>query len=959
MNKKKITLKISVLLIASLLFLTENVVSQNTLLVEYGLTSNTSSTNGIAGNHPDGSFSTDALNLVFAPGSVAQTSNWDSGTTGGYKSWQTSSFSTIGYHSIKVGAVQYSSASTGPRDFVLEYKIGNLGTWTNVEDYTVTNIATNRNYFLPQACSNESNVSVRWRARSYTSLTNGTVNPAAKNFIKTVSVNGLSPVTPVTQASQITFSSTSATTLTVECIPGTGDNRLIVIRKPSDQDFISPTNGVSYTANPVYSGLGQQIVYNGSGNSVVVTVPDATDEYYFQVYDYNQNAGMTRYITSTSTGNPKLYALEEITATPATNVRLVSATLGASIKTPTKGEIYDRGIIWSTSPGVSIDDNMFSDYNPQGGAFTLNFPDAYYGTTEFPRGSTIYYKGYVQNESGTILSQELSFTNVPTFSGTGNWENLGNWNVQQVPGSGTTYGSILDKPTINGVCTLTSQTSCNSLIINSGRKLIISPAASLNVTTNIANSAGNSGILLKSNATDPSGSLIFNNLAGSPVSATVEMYSKAKWDLTKPSGSKYSWQFFGIPVKTLSLTPTFSGAFVRKWEEAGQTDVDLWVMQNTGTTLTSITGYELVQSMAKTYSFAGQLENQGFTRSLPYSAGAVYPGQHIFGNPFVAAIDIEKIQFGANTENAIYLYNTGTYNEWDSNSGETATGEGHGQYTVTTPKASGGLGIPNQIPSMQGFLVKSINATGSITIPYISSVANSDIQRIKANNEVANSEKIITRIDIKSTHYSDRMWIFTDPGCTRSFDNGWDGRKMLGSPQRTQLFSMEEDGNYQINAVRDITDTYIGFQPGDDREFKLIFTHQNTTTTYSGIYLIDLKENKSMDVTISGSEYSFTSDPSVEITKRFKIITKTTEANYNQENNGLKLFFSNSALFVQNFTENDGNLILYKTTGATLKNVVFKANTVTTFSTTDLAPGIYLAKAFVDNKETTQRIIIR
>lgn len=942
-----------------LLIISEIAIGQ---IVGYNLYDNEFSTTGLALNHPGGVFTTTASVLGYI-GDAVMTDSWDLATPGGLKSWTITPFTTVGYHTIKASAKIYSE-STGPRDFSIEYKTSAGANWVSAGTITATTSTTQYQIDLPTECRNTPTLYLRWIATSYTSTSGGIISPTSLCFISDISITGNLPQTPSNQASAISIVSVTPRTITIDCTPGNGDNRIIVISSANDFKTIAgptppiPTDNVLYLANQTYNGSGQQVIYSGSGTKVTVTVPDSKNIYYFKAFDFINNGGMTRYIYSNANNNPRQCALEIITPNIAKNVRITSATLGATITEPIRSSINLRGIVWRTSPGVLETDNksyVSGILSTAGGSF-----EKAYTSGVFPRSTIIYYKGFVRNQSGTIYSEESSFDNKPIFAGTGNWETDNQWNVQQVPGSGTTYGSILDKPTINGVCTLSTNTSCNSLIINPSKNLTINPSSSLSITTSITNNAGNSGLLIKSSETNPNGSLIFNNPANSPVSGTVEMYSKAKWDLTKPAGNKYSWQFFGLPIKTQLITPTFSGAFVRKWEETGKNDVDLWVMQNSGTTLTSTTGYELVQSAAKTYTFAGQLENQGFTRSLPYTVDAVFPGQHIFGNPFTSAINIEKIQFGANTENSVYLYNTGTYNEWDINSGEIITGEGHGQYTVTTPKASGGLGIPSQIPSMQGFLVKSINATGSITIPYNSSVANTDMQRTKTNKEVSTNEKVITRIDIKSTHYFDRMWIFTSPECTRSFDNGWDGPKMLGSIQRTQLFSMEKDGNYQINAVQNINDTYLGFQPGDEREFKLIFTHQNIESAYAGIYLIDLAENKTLDVTTSGSEYSFTSEPSIAISKRFKIVTKPTNANFNKEQEEqFQIFHNNSAIFVQNFSENNGILNIYSTSGATLKKLNFNANTVTSFSTNDLSQGVYVAKAFVDKKELTLRIIVR
>jgi hypothetical protein len=123
------------------------------------------------------------------------------------------------------------------------------------------------------------------------------------------------------------------------------------------------------------------------------------------------------------------------------------------------------------------------------------------------------------------------------------------------------------------------------------------------------------------------------------------------------------------------------------------------------------------------------------------------------------------------------------------------------------------------------------------------------------------------------------MWIFSNPKYTRAFDNGADGRKMLGSSKVTQLYSMENDGNYQINAVNTLNETYLGFQPGEDTEFKMTFVHQNVDAQYSAVYLVDLVENKTVDITASGSEYNFTATIVTPAYQRFKIVARPRNGN--------------------------------------------------------------------------------
>ena len=163
------------------------------------------------------------------------------------------------------------------------------------------------------------------------------------------------------------------------------------------------------------------------------------------------------------------------------------------------------------------------------------------------------------------------------------------------------------------------------------------------------------------------GSLIFHNdsSAGNRVSATVEMYSKA----SKVS-TAYKWQFMGFPVRTFDKYPTFvdAASYVRKYNEAG-TGSGLaltahWIQQQNGAVLKPFTGYEVTQSAAKTYTFAGELVNWDFNSGkLPFTLTAQYTGQHLIGNSYTGAIDISKIVFGSNNagiiENTIYRYHTG------------------------------------------------------------------------------------------------------------------------------------------------------------------------------------------------------------------------------------------------------------------------------------------------------------
>lgn len=110
--------------------------------------------------------------------------------------------------------------------------------------------------------------------------------------------------TPTVNASALSFSNVSGTSVTVNWANGNGGNRLLVVKADSSVNAF-PLDGTDYTANASFSagsnlGIGNYVVYNGTGNSITVTGLAANKKYYFRVIEYNKN---------TTTGNNALYLL--------------------------------------------------------------------------------------------------------------------------------------------------------------------------------------------------------------------------------------------------------------------------------------------------------------------------------------------------------------------------------------------------------------------------------------------------------------------------------------------------------------------------------------------------------------------------------------------------------------------------------------------------------------------------
>lgn len=142
---------------------------------------------------------------------------------------------------------------------------------------------------------------------------------------------------PVTPATSLLFSATSATSTTLSWTPGSGTNSLVVVRAASP---VSATllDGTAYTANANFGGgenLGsfQYVVYAGTGNSVVVSGLSPSTLYYAAVYTYNAS-GYCYKSTNPATGNATTLAASSVIETFEPSVKAsytsgsVTGTLG-------------------------------------------------------------------------------------------------------------------------------------------------------------------------------------------------------------------------------------------------------------------------------------------------------------------------------------------------------------------------------------------------------------------------------------------------------------------------------------------------------------------------------------------------------------------------------------------------------------------------------------------------------
>jgi len=500
--------------------------------------------------------------------------------------------------------------------------------------------------------------------------------------------------------------------------------------------------------------------------------------------------------------------------------------------------------------------------NTSGGLYAANptFPDGtnYYTIIAMPN----YWKGSVTSTD---------------------WGTPSNWTANVVPGTGedvefatvANYGSVAQNDLV-----LDANRTIGGLTNLTNKKLIIPTEKLLTINGTVASLNNDPSLIyIQSSPTAANGSLIFNTT--NPVYASVEMYSKASWNLSAGVNQKYKWQYFGIPVKSVVADPTFYGAYLREMLESGTAINNHWLQLGNSSVAVAFKGYEICQAAPTTYLFSGQLENGDKTLGAPFAitSGALYPGQHLLANPYTAAIDVRKIEFGNDMEKTVYLYNTGTFNDWQTSAD--VYGDLPGQYIAIPQNVAGTGSIPSQVPSMSSMLVKANSSTANAYVKFDYSevvVRNTDKQRAPSVNKSAlsatNTSATLLLIAVEGKQTSDKMWLIADDACSEKFDNGYDGLKFEASASQSSIYSVTSDGNYQIKSTNNIDNTRIYFRAGTDTEYTLRLRNYNLAEKYSTLYLYDELENKLIDITSETTNYTFTADNTVTAAQRFRIIAK-------------------------------------------------------------------------------------
>lgn len=352
------------------------------------------------------------------------------------------------------------------------------------------------------------------------------------------------------------------------------------------------------------------------------------------------------------------------------------------------------------------------------------------------------------------------------------------------------------------------------------------------------------------------GAFVYGNKE-SDVRATVEYYSKA----TGAATSSPVWQYMGIPFKAnQTAINMYYAAWMCRWTEATTDGLGgLWQWVENEDVLEPFEGYCITQASSKTYTFAGKL-NAPVTTVLTLD-NRNGDGFAFAANSWTAPIKIQEMQDAdfTNTQKAIYIYHTGSYDNWGANNAtndQVATLPG--QYAVVPIHSSPYLaGADSVIPAMQGFFVKTDPAKEATVklvynrVVYDAKYFKTSTQPMRAPRRQTAKPEVMRLTVSGENSGGDRVHLLARSDFSDAYEDGWDGRKLDGDAAAPKLAVMKQTEEMAVAAISEFEGRNLSFRAGEDINYTFTFDY-----TGDELYLYDRVTGQAALI-LTGNTYSF------------------------------------------------------------------------------------------------------
>lgn len=618
---------------------------------------------------------------------------------------------------------------------------------------------------------------------------------------------------------------------------------------------------------------------------------------------------------------------------------------------------YNASVLTFVSGSTNTDFALWSTNGSIPGSVTISGVDISGAGVTYPAGSTLFTLTFTYLGGSTDLTwndlggtcdfsnpQAFSLNDIPfatyytngyvgptttTWTGaTGTaWTTLTNWSCA-LP---TTATDVIISTSPNyPVIPAAADITVKSLTINDG-SVTVSPTAKLTVTNTLTNAVGNTGLVIKSDATG-TGSLI-NNTAG--VSATIERYITGSEDLTLNRYHLVSHPF---------TESYLSGAWLDSYLFDCNEPTGIWIANGieTNNSLSATKGYMIYYpGTSKLYSHTGTMQTGTSTIPVTYTAGSAYPGYNLVANMYPCALDFDVAGNwgGGVISNKIWIWNASS-----------------GNYGTHIRSGANTNGVTNIIPEGQGFFVEA-TTSGDLTIAPAARVHNS-AQAFLKNTDITENMFLLKA---SGNNFSDEIVVQFREDATTGYDELIEAKKMVGQLEAPQLSSVaSDDANLSINSLPfSAIDALVPVKFSLNANVDVTFDASGMESFYEGIpiYLEDHLLNTVIDLR-ANPVYVFSHNTGNAVNRfalRFMGVTDTPEYNEIKGN----VFASNGRIFadVPSMSQSLVNISVFDAQGRQISNSkMIMSGTIELQAPS--ATGVYMVRVLNGSKSFTGRVLV-
>lgn len=565
------------------------------------------------------------------------------------------------------------------------------------------------------------------------------------------------------------------------------------------------------------------------------------------------------------------------------------------------------------------------------GTFTIGSGKIFSLSTDF--GADFFIKGDFINNGGTFNAN----SRLVTFNGTTEQE------IQSDAAMSFAYLTIDNSAGVsinsNGLITV-----ANNLTINNSRKLTINAGKSLTVTGTLTNSAGNTGIVIKSDASG-TGSLITANGVG----ATVERFL-TKYDVV----GDQMFHLISSPVAAQAIRPEFvsnaatipAGTDFYSFSESTNEWIntraagDIW---NTAfeDNFTIGKGYLVAYPTNVTKNFTGALNSAEVvltcSNTAPPTGGN---GWNLLGNPFPSAIDWNALSRSAGLDNALYYYDNAEQ-----------------KYRYYLPVAGDGTSLGSgsrYIPAMQGFMVHASTNGATLTIPTAAKTHNGQNIYYKSTATVPGS----LSLKVAANGHEDEAFIHFNSQATTAFDGSFDAYKLKSySSDVPNLYTKGSDGSeLAINGLPELSETttipvYLEYKTAGTYTFTADLSGISGTL----VFLNDLKENTFVNLT-QNPAYQFAVAEG-DAAERFSLTFGSVGTEDPEQEPAALVYAVDKTIFIVG-AEKDAQLILTDISGKMLKQVTTSGESRVSINAASLPKGVYIVTVQGEGAQVSRKVVL-